>query len=640
MVQLPGSIHEAFSRAVTLYAGKPALMQKDDRGGYQAITFTELDRFVSGLARSLRKLGIGRGDRVAILARNGPEWVVADLAALKSGAIVVPLYTTLSTSALKYIISDSGSKLVFAGNSQFFTVADSIRREVDSVREVVVFDPSGIEQGRAFSSFWTLVEQGVGNASAPRRARGAEQVEAGMPRPAGTTYSQAVCSSGPAGTASSPAGANLESDWPVVTLDDAATIVYTSGTTGEPKGVVLSHGNILSNVLSSIQRFELSSRDRFLSFLPLSHTFERTGSYSILLSGGTVAYAGDMTTIVQDAQKIRPTALIVVPRILEKVYEAAQSKVAESPAFRRKLVRVAIQNLNRRVNLRYRGRKVSIALNIRCFFYDWLVAREFRTIAGGKLRFVLSGAAPLDKRLAKTLLALGFKVFEGYGLTETSPGACSTSFADNRLGTVGKPYDGVELRIGENSEVLIKGPNVMKGYFNKPEETARIIDSGGWFHTGDQGRLDRHGNLIITGRIKELIVTSYGKNIAPVPIETRIKQGDYIEDVMLHGDKEKYLTAIVVTQREAVERYARENGMEAAGYEKLLKREEIRALISSEIENATRDCSSFEKVKAFTLVGEGFTVANDLLTPTLKLRREKVREKYRDAIDAMYGRPE
>ena len=626
-MRLPGSINEAFSEAASLYADKPALMHKDDRGAYRAITFAELNRFVDGLARSLRNLGLRRGDRVAILSRNCPEWVVTDLAALKSGAIVVPLYTTLSPAALKYIISDSGSSLVFAGDGKFFEVVDSLRSELDSVRDVVVFEPSGIERGSAFTSFWPLVEAGVKDAFVSVRAGVALEV-------AGAALQ--VASVVPEVTG---AGGGSETGWPSVTPDDAATIVYTSGTTGEPKGVVLSHGNILSNVACSIDRFGLSPGDRYLSFLPLSHSFERTaGYYSTLLAGVPIAYAEDITTIVQDAQKIRPTCLIVVPRILEKVYEAAQAKVAESSPFRRKLVRAAILNLNRRVNLRYRGRRVPTALNLKCFFYDRVVARKFRSIAGGKLRFVVSGAAPLDRRLAKTLLALGFNLFEGYGLTETSPSVCCTRFGDNRLGTVGKPYDGVEVRVGENSEVLVRGPNVMKGYFNNPEDTARAIDAEGWLHTGDQGRLDGHGNLVITGRIKELIVTSYGKNIAPVPIETAIKQSDYVEDVMLHGDREKHIVAVVVAQREAVERYARENGLRAAGYEELLREEAIRTLIASEIEKATVNCSPFEKVKAFTLVSEGFTVANDLITPTLKLRREKVRERYHDAIEAMYGR--
>ncbi|MBN1504296.1 MAG: long-chain fatty acid--CoA ligase [Candidatus Eisenbacteria bacterium] len=615
VVSLPGSISEAFSRAAALYADRPALMRKDARGTYRALTYAELSRFVDGLARSLLKLGLRPGERVGILARNCPEWVVADLAALKSGAVVVPLYTTVSSAALKYVMLDSGMSIVFAGDAKFFAAVDSLRGEVDSVREVVVFEPAGTERGAVFTSFWPLVREGAEHA--PASAGAAATVPAATP------------------DAASPG-----SEWPPITLDDAATIVYTSGTTGEPKGVVLSHRNILSNVVCSIERFKLSPKDRYLSFLPLSHTFERTaGYYSALLAGVRIAYAEDISTIVQDAQLIRPTCLIVVPRILEKVYEAAQNKLAESTPFRKRLVRAAIVNLNRRVNLRYKNRRVPVALRLRCLFYDAVVARKFRKVPGGKLRFVVSGSAPLDKRLAKTLTVLGFNLFEGYGLTETSPSVCCTHFGDNRLGTVGKPYDGVEVRIGENSEVLVRGPNVMKGYFNKPEETARVIDTEGWFHTGDQGRLDRDGNLIITGRIKELIVTSYGKNIAPVPIETSIKESDYVEDVMLHGDREKYVVAIVVAQREAVERYASENAVVAAGYEELLQTPEIRSLVESEIERTTRHCSPFEKVKAFTVVSEGFTLANDLITPTLKLRREKVREKYRNAIEAMYGRP-
>ena len=261
---------------------------------------------------------------------------------------------------------------------------------------------------------------------------------------------------------------------------------------------------------------------------------------------------------------------------------------------------------------------------------------QFRKIAGGRLRLLVSGGAPLDRKLAKTLHVLGFNIVEGYGLTETAPIVCTGTLEDNCLGTVGKPLDGVEVKIGESEEIFVRGPNLMRGYFNMPEETAKAIDGDGWFHTGDQGKLDKRGNLVITGRLKELIVTSYGKKVAPVPIEAEIVKVPYIDQALLFGDNRNFITALIVPRREMIERYARDKGIAAADYAELLARREIRDLVASEIERATADLAPFEKVRAFALLAEGFTVANELLTPTLKLRRKKIAERYQDAIDALY----
>jgi long-chain acyl-CoA synthetase len=364
---------------------------------------------------------------------------------------------------------------------------------------------------------------------------------------------------------------------------------------------------------------------------------ERTcGYYAMLLSGVTIAYAGDLSTIVEDVQAIRPTILIIVPRIVEKIYEAVERKVLESSLVRRRMVFGSIRTLNERTNREYRGQKVPLQLRIRSALADRLVASRFRSIAGGRLRLLVSGGAPLDRGLAKTLLVLGFNILEGYGLTEASPVVASALPGDNRLGTVGKPLEGVSIRFGDADEILVSGPNIMKGYLNRPDETAKAIDPGGWLHTGDQGKIDERGNLVITGRIKELIITSYGKNVAPVPIEAEIAKSPYIDQALLYGDNRKYITALIVPEKCAIENYARENGLISAGYEELLGSSEIRKLISGEIERTTADRARYEKVKAFSLVPDSFTVANKLLTPTLKLRRKRVTEKYSDVIEAMY----
>jgi long-chain acyl-CoA synthetase len=589
------TIYTAFRETVARYPHKPALRYKGEDGEYRSISFEALRDSIDRLAASLKRLGIAKGDRVAIFAYHGPEWVMADFASLKLGAVIVPLYHTLSPSAAKHMLNDSACKLIFVEGKELFAVIDAVRGEIPSLAHVVAFDEKGIEEHTAFLRFRDLA---AGEASGGLDA-------GGEPSP--------------------------------VSPDDPATIVYTSGTTGAPKGVVLSHGNILFDAFSTLRRFNVGPDDIFLSFLPLCHMLERTcGHYTMLFAGATIAYAEGISTIVSDVQKIRPTIIIVVPRIVEKIYEAVEQKVMEAPLFRRKLVLNAVGRLNERVNRAYRGEKVPLSLRLSCILCDRLVAAKFRKIAGGRLRLLVSGGAPLDRKLAKTLHVLGFNIIEGYGLTETAPVVCTATIEDNRLGTVGKPFDGVEVKIGELGEILVRGPNLTCGYFNMPEETAKAIDKDGWFHTGDQGRLDESGNLLITGRLKELIVTSYGKKVAPVPIEAEIMKSPYIDQALLFGDNKKFITALIVPQREAIERYAQEKAIVATDYAALLARTEIRTLIAAEIERATTELAPFEKVRAFTLLREGFTVANELLTPTLKLRRQKIMERYRNEIEAMY----
>jgi long-chain acyl-CoA synthetase len=571
-------------------------MYKTLQDEFQGITYRELSERVDAVAASLLKLGLVKGDRVAIFSRNRPEWAMADLAILKLGAVVVPIYQTLPPAAVRDILLDSSSKLLFVENAQLYSLVEMIRKEVAQLTCIVAFDSSGINDSRAVLSFSDL------------------ETSWGVLVPENTFH-----------------------HLPPIGPDDAATIVYTSGTTGEPKGATLTHGNILSNALSAMRRFHFTEKDSILSFLPLSHMFERTcGYYTFLFAGGRIAYTRDMTTIVEDVQKIRPTILIAVPRIVEKVYQAVEKKVLASSFLRRKLAIAAMRVLNRCANLAYQGQKIPTALRLQRHFFNTTVASKFRKIAGGNLRLLVSGGAPLDRTIAKSLYILGFNIVQGYGLTETAPVVCSCSVEDNRLGTVGHPLDGVEVRIGDNDEILVRGPNIMKGYFNKPEETAQAIDDDGWFHTGDQGRFDDFGNLIITGRIKELIVTSYGKKVAPASIEANLLRSEYIEQAVLVGDSRKYISALIVPRRDSIERRARQLGIAATSYEELLRTAEIRALIADEIEKATADFASFAKVKTFTLLSESFTVDNHLLTPTLKLRRRRIFEKYEQIIESMY----
>jgi long-chain acyl-CoA synthetase len=596
-----GTIDGIFRETAALFPNRTALMFKDHDGAFRTITYGELRATVERTTDSLRRIGIREGDRVAICSYHGPDWVIADLAVLSLGAIVVPIYNTLSTPSVRHILRDSGAKLIFAEDCRIFEIVGTIRGDLPRLRTVVVFRPVGLEGRGGFTSFDDIK-------TGRRHHDDAVRAESATPEPVDTHP------------------------------EDTATIVYTSGTTAEPKGVMLTHANMVSNTLTGIQRFGVVPKDVFLSFLPMCHMLERiAGYYSHLFAGATIAYGGGIPTIADDVLRIRPTHIVVVPRIIEKACEAVERQVAASPPTRRKMVNAAIDHLNRRANLRYRGSRVPILLELQCRLYDRFVASKFRRIAGGRLRLLISGGAPLDKKMAKLLWILGLNIIQGYGLTEASLAVSTTTIEDNCIGTVGKPYPGTDVTLGPNDEILVRGPGLMKGYYNLPEDTAAAIDAEGWLHTGDRGKFDERGNLVITGRIKELIVTSYGKNIAPVPIECEIARSPYVEQVMVCGDSRKYLTALVVPARSAMERFARDRQLAATDYPALLRHDDVRQLIGAEIERATDECSSYEKIKGFILVPEPFTTENDMLTPTLKMRRSRIERKYAEQIAAMYA---
>jgi len=586
------TIFEAFSQSALKHSDKTALMYRK-QGKYVGISYEELMDSVGAVSKGIMRLGIGKGDKVGIFSYNRPEWVIADLAVLKIGGIVVPIYHTLPSSHVKDIINDSNTKLLFVENVPLLGLAKGIKDECPTLKNVVVFESSK-----------PIAQHGILHFDSLRQEEW---------RPAASE--EASC----------------------VSPDDTATIVYTSGSTGDPKGVILTHKNITSNAFSVKRKFRVTSEDVFLSFLPLCHMFERTCAYyATLFAGATIAYVKDISTVADDIREIRPTIFITVPRLIEKIYESVEKRVSESLFIRRGFVRLAVKRLNRYANLEHRGVRIPLFLKIRRPLYDVLVASKFRRITGGRLRALACGGAPLDRKISKLLYILGFNIVEGYGLTEASPVVCSNTVEENELGTVGKPLDGVEVKIGENDEILVRGPNVMAGYFNMPAETAKAIDKDGWLRTGDQGRFDEKGNLTITGRIKEIIVTSYGKNIVPAPIEMEIARNRYIDQIMLCGDKRKYIAALIVPCKESVLSYADNRGILFDEYQSLLQRDEIKDLIASEIEKSSFELAPYEKIKAFTLLAEPFTVEDEMLTPILKLRRTKIASKYSELIDQMY----
>jgi long-chain acyl-CoA synthetase len=589
------TVYEAFHDSVVRYPECTALRYKD-RGIYRSISYKELDAVIDAVAAKICSLGIRKGDTVAIMSYNRPEWAMTDLAALKIGAVVVPIYYMpghiLPPANVKYILNDSKAKMLFVENRELLSVVDQIRSEIPHLKHIWIIDDTGIQ------------EPGL------LRFKDIETGSAGERRAA-----------------------------PEISFssDELATIVYTSGTTGDAKGVMLTHANIVSNTVIAIRKFNFTPDDVVISYLPIGHMFERTcGYYSVLFAGGSIGYAQDLTTVANDAEEIKPTILLAVPRVIEKAYNTAVDKISGSSPVMRALVAAAIRNLNEKANLKFKKKQVPLGLKIKCFIYDKLVASKFKRLGGGRIRVIVAGSAPLNRQIAKILYVLGFNIVEGYGLTEAAPVVSSNTVEDNILGTVGKPFDGIEIRIGDNSEILVRGPNIMKGYHNKPEETARTIDNDGWLHTGDQGKFDEHGHLVITGRIKELIVTSGGKKIAPAAIEAKITFSPYIEQAVVCGDNRQYLIALIVPNKEALRNHVKDRGITYDSDDLLFENAEVKHLLKQEVDQAIADLPSFEKPKMCALLNRGFTVENGMLTQTLKLKRSRIQESYQELYETMY----
>jgi long-chain acyl-CoA synthetase len=387
-----------------------------------------------------------------------------------------------------------------------------------------------------------------------------------------------------------------------------------------------------------LSRSPLGLGDVLLSYLPLSHMFERTcGYYAPLFNGATVAYARGIETVAEDALVVRPTVILAVPRVLAKACSAVTARVETGSVLRRWLVSKAVGSANRYANLRYRGERVPFTLKAMRPVYDRLVLSKLRRIGGGRLRLIVSGGAPLDRQVAELLLVVGLQVSEGHGLTEASPVVACGAPGRHRLGTVGPPLEGIQVRIGENGEVLVKGPNVMAGYLNQPEATSEVIDAEGWLHTGDQGEFDDAGNLRITGRIKELIVTAYGKNVAPAAVEEAVLRSPYVDQAIVVGDGRKFVSALIVPNRKLVTRFCRTERVEAGNYEDMLGDDIVHELIRCEVQAASEGLAHHEKVKAFTLLPEPFSVEAGLLTPSLKLRRQAILERYAPVIEGIYS---
>ena len=592
----PRILPELFHQAVTRYHCRPIMMYKAG-GEYVSIPAPEFREEVDLAAHGLIDLGVAPGTRVALLSENRPGWAFADLAILSAGAWSVPIYTSLTADEIQFILEDSGAVACFVSDQTQLEKVLAIRNRCPTLECIVTLDP--IETG----------EPGVHKArSLVERGR-----EARERRPDA-----------------------LDERLAAIDPEDTASILYTSGTTGRPKGVMLSHRNFITNVIDSLKALAIRAEDVHLSFLPLSHSFERTAGYYIMLHAGvTIAYAESVDRVIDNIGEIRPTVMTSVPRLYEKLYAGMLQKASEAGGFKKRIVFWA-----RRVGIEYAEKEVGgggagLALRLKHRLADRLVYAKLRERMGGRIRFFVSGGAPLAPVIAKFFYAAGLPILEGYGLTETSPVIAVNTFDKMRFGTVGPPIDHVEVRIEADGEILVRGPNVMQGYYNLPEKTAQVIDEDGWLRTGDIGLLE-DGFLMITDRKRDLIKTSGGKFIAPQPLENELKTSRYVSQAVVVGNRRKYASVLLVPNFDNLRAFAREKGLDSDDMAALLEAEPVRELYEGVLAELNRGLASYETLKKHRLVPEEFAIEAGELTPTLKVKRRVIEEKYADLIDTMY----
>jgi long-chain acyl-CoA synthetase len=594
----PGTLTKLFFDAVRRHDKPDALQVKVD-GVYRPMSSRALEERVRRTALGLGELGIQPGDRVAILSENRPEWAIADYACLTACVTDVPLYPSLPPEQAAYIIRDSGAAAVFVSGATQAAKMAAVRATCPTLRHVITFAPE--RHAGADLTLAELEARGAIVDDAPRRA--AYQARAAAVKPG-----------------------------------DVATIIYTSGTTGEPKGVMLTHDNLYSNVMaSSVQIAFDTSGDVCLSFLPLSHVFERmSGHFLMFHVGCSIAYAESMDTVPADLQIVRPTLVFAVPRLYEKMYARVLENALSGGAVKRRIFYWARGVAERWADLRLAGGTPAGLLAWQYGVAQKLVFSKLQARTGGRLRYFVSGGAPLAPEINKFFYAAGLVILEGYGLTETSPTISVNTPEAFRLGTVGRPVSGVEVKVAEDGEILTRGPNVMKGYYNKPEATREALEPDGWFHTGDIGEL-RDGFLAITDRKKDLIVTAGGKKIAPQPIENTIKTNKYVSQAVVLGDKRKFPIVLVVPDWEQLEKWARIRNLIWTDRAQLLAMPIVHAKMEKEVFSRFEGLARFETPKKMALLEHDFSIERGELTPKLSVRRRVVEQRYKAVIDALYA---
>ncbi len=597
MFETSRTLTELFFGAVDRYATLPAAMRAKQGGRWVDITHRELVDRVQDLSLGLLELGVAPGERVAILSENRPDWAVADYACLAARCTDVPIYPTLPARQAEYILRDAGAQAILVSSRTQLEKITAIRPRLPALRHVIGLDPDLAGDGVV-----SLREVQAGGRAARDR----------YPR-----WRADALRTGP---------------------DDLATIIYTSGTTGDPKGVMLTHGNIASNVTTSIGLFDFVPGEECLSFLPLSHIFERMfGHFCMFQAGVVINYAESIDTVPADMQDRRPQFMASVPRLYEKIYGRVLDSVRASSPLRQAIFAWARGVGEVWAERTIERRPIPPSLAFKHAVADRLVFAKLRARTGGRIRFFISGGAPLSPEIARFFYAAGMPILEGYGLTETSPVMAVNLFGHHRLGTVGRAIPGVEIRIAADGEIITRGPNVMRGYYNKPEATAEALDPDGWFHTGDIGMLDADGFLRITDRKKDLIVTAGGKNIAPQPIENLAKSSKFVSNAVMLGDRRPFPIMLVVPDPTPLRAWLTHKGLPDGEMDQLVTRPEVIEKLEREVRKTLRDLAQFEMPKKLVLLPRDFSVEGGELTPTLKVRRRIVEERHRSTIERLYA---
>lgn len=579
---------------------KPNAFSHKQDGKWVGLSYKDIATRARNTALGLYSLGIRHGDRVAILAESRVDWVVADLGILSVGAADVPLYATLTDKQAAYIIKDSGSQIVFVSTETQLKKLLAVIDELPQVKKIVVFDNYNSKLAKTPDLLMSLAElEKIGKKLDKEQPKLFEQLAS------------------------------------AIKPQDIATLIYTSGTTGEPKGVILTHWNLTFNVLNTLNEdLEIGDEDLALSYLPFSHVFERAILYCYIYLGIPMYLAESIDAVANNLAEVRPTVMTSVPRMFEKIMAKITEQGMTAGFPKANIVRWSIDIGRQWARLHHKGEPIPFLLDLQYKLSQILFFGKIRDKVGGRVRYFLSGGAPLADDISYFFLAAGIPILQGYGLSETSPVISINTPKFNRIGSVGRVVKNVEARLAEDGEILVRGPNILQGYFNKPTETAAVFE-GDWFKTGDVGKIDSEGFLYITDRKKELLKTSGGKYLAPQPIESMLKGSIYIAQVMLIGDNRKFPSALIVPNWETLEGYAKAQGVGGSRAD-LCKNQKVVDMLFKEVQRLTPDLAPYEKIKKIALIEKEFTIENGELTPTLKVKRRVIEEHYKDVIDKMY----
>ncbi|MBS1794823.1 MAG: long-chain fatty acid--CoA ligase [Acidobacteria bacterium] len=592
---LPHFCLESFRRN-----NKPDALSYKLENVWKRLSGGEVIAKIKNIALGLASLGIKAGDRVAIISENRPEWSLTDLAILSLRAVNVPIYTTQAVEQIRYILEDSGAKMLFISGKKLFKHAQTAVESVETLEKIVFFDEDALPESDSRAIRLSDIE---------KRGREADRID-----------SQA-----------------FDNFLDAISPDDLATIIYTSGTTGEPKGVMLTHDNFVSNVKSISKGLPIEKTDRSLAVLPLSHIFERAVFYVLCSNGVAIHYCASFDQLASHLQEVKPTIMTAVPRLFEQVYHKIVKKGRAAGGWKTSLFNWALEVGQEYWEAKETGRSVSPVLAGKQAIASRLVFSKWRDGVGGALRFFVSGGAPLSKKLSYAFWAAGIPILQGYGMTEACI-TCANRPEDNKIGSIGKPFFGIEMKIGAQDEILIRGRSVMQGYYNKPEETAKALDAEGWYHTGDVGYMDEDGHFYVTDRLKDLFKLSNGKYVAPLQVESLLKQSPLVAQAVVVGSGRKQVGALIVPDWDTLKQTLREEGIAVEGArEELCENPFVVKRVQKDAVELTRELSEYERVKRVYLLPREFSIDKGEMTPTLKIKRSVIDEKYEEAIDEICG---